>query len=398
GTTVKLTIQPYGHKGSIVKEITRKEIKLPSITYTGMLSDGIGYIRLAQFTEHAGKEVKEAFLKLKEQQMRYLVLDLRGNGGGLLNEAVNIVSLFVPKGELVVSTKGKQQHLNQQFYTTSEPIDKEIPIAVLVDGHSASASEIVAGTLQDLDRAVIIGERTYGKGLVQNVLPLSYNSQMKVTVSKYYIPSGRCIQKIDYQHKDSNGVNLRKADSNATAFRTRHGRTVYDYGGVEPDMKVKPEPYSTVLLALISQKMIFNYANEYRLQHKTIPPVSEFTFTDAMYADFVQFVEKRNIVYETFTEKAMKQLEAAAKEDKTDKILQTELQSLKNAIGKDKATDLQKYRKEISEMLHVEIIGRYYYQKGESEAALQYDPCMETVRTLFGQPDYKEYRRILGTK
>ena len=398
GTTVKLTIQPYGHKGSVVKEITRKEIKLPSITYTGMLSDGIGYIRLAQFTEHAGKEVKEAFLKLKEQQMRYLVLDLRGNGGGLLNEAVNIVSLFVPKGELVVSTKGKQQHLNQQFYTTSEPIDKEIPIAVLVDGHSASASEIVAGTLQDLDRAVIIGERTYGKGLVQNVLPLSYNSQLKVTVSKYYIPSGRCIQKIDYQHKDSNGVNLRKADSNATAFRTRHGRTVYDYGGVEPDMKVKPEPYSTVLLALISQKMIFNYANEYRLQHKTIPPVSEFAFTDAMYADFVQFIEKRNIVYETFTEKAMKQLEEAAKEDKTDRILQSELQSLKNAIGKDKATDLQKYRKEISEMLHVEIVGRYYYQKGESEAALQYDPCMETVRTLFGQPDLKEYHNILSAK
>ena len=169
-----------------------------------MLQDGIGYIRLAQFTEHAGKEVKEAFLKLKEQQMRCLVLDLRGNGGGLLNEAVYIVSLFVPNGELVVSTKGKQQHLNQQYYTSSEPIDTQIPIAVLVDGHSASASEIVAGALQDLDRAVIIGERTFGKGLVQNVLPLSYNSQLKVTVSKYYIPSGRCIQKIDYQHKDSN--------------------------------------------------------------------------------------------------------------------------------------------------------------------------------------------------
>ena len=398
GTTVRLTIQPYGHKNSIVKEITRKEIKLPSITYTGMLREGIGYIRLAQFTEHAGKEVKEAFLKLKEQQMRCLVLDLRGNGGGLLNEAVHIVSLFVPNGELVVSTKGKQQHLNQQYYTSSEPIDTQMPIAVLVDGHSASASEIVAGALQDLDRAVIIGERTFGKGLVQNVLPLSYNSQLKVTVSKYYIPSGRCIQKIDYQHKDSNGVNLRKADSNATAFQTRHGRTVYDYGGVEPDLKVKPEAYSTVLLALISQKMIFNYANEYRLQHKSIPPVSEFTFTDAMYADFVQFVKQRNIVYETFTEKAMKQLEEAAKEDKTDGKLQSELQSLKRAIEKEKATDLQKYKKEISEMLHIEIVGRYYYQKGQSEAAMQYDPCLESVYTLFGQPDYKDYRKILGTK
>ena len=356
GTKVKLTIQPYGRRSSSVKEIERKEIKLPTIAYTGMLKNGIGYTRLNQFTENAGREVKEAFLKLKEQNMRCFVLDLRGNGGGLLNEAVNIVNLFVPKGELVVSTKGKQQHLNQQYYTSSEPIDLEIPIVVLVDGSSASASEIVAGTLQDLDRAVIVGERTYGKGLVQNILPLSYNSRMKVTVSKYYIPSGRCIQKIDYTHKDSNGVNLRKADSNATAFQTRHGRTVYDYGGVEPDVKVKIESYSTVLLALISQKMIFNYANEYKLNHKSIPPVSEFNFTDAMYSDFVQFVEKRNISYETFTEKELKRLEMAAEDDKTADVLKPELQALKKAIEKDKSTDLQKYRKEISEMLCLEIL------------------------------------------
>ena len=398
GTKVKLTIQPYGRRSSSVKEIERKEIKLPTIAYTGMLKNGIGYTRLNQFTENAGREVKEAFLKLKEQNMRCFVLDLRGNGGGLLNEAVNIVNLFVPKGELVVSTKGKQQHLNQQYYTSSEPIDLEIPIVVLVDGSSASASEIVAGTLQDLDRAVIVGERTYGKGLVQNILPLSYNSRMKVTVSKYYIPSGRCIQKIDYTHKDSNGVNLRKADSNATAFQTRHGRTVYDYGGVEPDVKVKIESYSTVLLALISQKMIFNYANEYKLNHKSIPPVSEFNFTDAMYSDFVQFVEKRNISYETFTEKELKRLEMAAEDDKTADVLKPELQALKKAIEKDKSTDLQKYRKEISEMLCLEIVGRYYYQTGQSEAALRTDPCMETVHRLLDDPKLTEYHSLLKTK
>ena len=398
GTTVKLTIQPYGKKGSSVKEIERREIKLPSIAYTGMLEHGVGYTRLSQFTENAGKEVKESFLKLREQGMKYFVLDLRGNGGGLLDEAVNIVNLFVPKGELVVFTKGKQDHLNQQFYTRNEPVDTEIPMAVLVDGSSASASEIVSGTLQDLDRAVIIGDRTYGKGLVQNVIPLSYNTRMKVTVSKYYIPSGRCIQKIDYAKKDSNGVNVRKADSLATAFKTRHGRTVYDYGGVEPDLKVKVDPYSTVLLALISQKMIFNYANEYKLAHKSIPPVSEFTFTDAMYDDFVSYVEKKHIEYETFTEKSLKMLEEAAKDDKVSDRLEGEIAALKKAIAKEKATDLQKYKKEISEMLYFEIVGRYYYQKGQAEATLKIDPDMATVYRLFTDAKLSEYHKILKSK
>ncbi len=395
GTTVKLSIQPYGKKNTVVKTLERKEIKLPTILYSGMLDNNIGYLRLQQFTDNAGKEVKEAFLKLKDQGMRYFVLDLRGNGGGLLNEAVNIVNLFVPKGELVVSTKGKQDHLNQQYYTQQDPIDTEMPIAVLVDGNSASASEIVSGTLQDMDRGVIIGSRTYGKGLVQNILPLSYNTRMKVTVSKYYIPSGRCIQKIDYAHKDSNGVNIRKADSSATAFKTRHGRTVYDYGGVEPDIKVKSPSYSTVLLALISKKMIFNYANEYRLSHKSIAPVSEFRFTEAMYADFVRYVEKRHITYETFTEKALKQLETSVKDDHLDTALQTEIQNLKKAIAQEKQNDLQKYRKEISEMLCLEIVGRYYYQKGQTEASLLFDPDIKEVYRLFNDAKLTEYRQIL---
>lgn len=270
GTSVRLTLQSYGQKNTFDKNIIRKEIKLPSIVYSGMLDNKIGYIHLGQFTENAGKEVKDAFLKLKAEKMKYFVLDLRNNGGGLLDEAVNIVNLFVPKGELVVSTRGKLAQTNQQFYTKNEAVDTDIPMLVLVNGNSASASEIVSGAIQDLDRGLIIGERTFGKGLVQNVVPLSYNTRMKLTVSKYYIPSGRCIQKIDYAHKDSNGINIRKTDSVANAFTTKHGRIVYDYGGVEPDIKIEPEKYSTVILALLSKNIIFNYANEFRLNHKKI--------------------------------------------------------------------------------------------------------------------------------
>ena len=395
GTKVKLTLQPYGKKGSVTKEIERKEIKLPSIAYAGMIDEEIGYIRLTQFTENASKELKEAFQKLKGQQMKYFVLDLRNNGGGLLNEAVNIVNLFVPKGELVVSTKGKKADINQQFYTQNEPIDTEIPLVVLVNGNSASASEIVSGTLQDLDRGIIIGERTFGKGLVQNVLPLSYNTRLKVTVSKYYIPSGRCIQKIDYGHKDSNGVNIRKADSSATAFKTRNGRTVYDYGGIEPDIKITPETYSTVLLALMEKHIIFNYANEFKLHHKSIPPVSEFQFTDAMYEDFVKYAVQQNIQYETFTEKELKHLEEAVKDDKFSETIQKEIEMLKEKIQHEKTSDFQKYKKEISEMLYLEIIARYYYQTGENEAALTIDPSIAQIKKIFHQTGLKEYQQIL---
>lgn len=398
GTKIKLSIQSYGKKGSVVKEIERREIKLPAIAYSGMIDNEIGYIHLSQFTDNAGKNVKDAYLQLKTQNMKYLVLDLRNNGGGLLNEAVNIVNLFVPKGELVVSTKGKKADLNQQFYTTNEPLDTEIPIVVLVNSNSASASEIVAGCLQDLDRAIIVGERTFGKGLVQNVLPLSYNTRLKVTVSKYYIPSGRCIQKIDYGHKDSNGVNILKNDSTATAFKTRHGRTVYDYGGIEPDIKITPETYSTVLLALLEKRIIFNYANEFKLRNKTIPLAKEFQFTDEMYEEFVNYAEKQNLQYETFTERELKRLESAVKDDKFSNTIQKEIESLKENINNEKKSDYQKYKKEISEMLYLEIINRYYYQSGASEAALKIDPEIAKIKELFHQPGLTDYQKLLKSE
>ncbi len=255
GTTVKLEIQSYGKKSTSVKKIVREEIKFPNISYSGKITDEIGYIRLSQFMENAAMDVNNAFKLLKSEGITSLVLDLRGNGGGLLTEAVDIVNLFVNKGELIVSTKGKIPERNQLYYTRNEAVDTQIPLIVLVDDYSASASEIVAGAIQDLDRGLVIGQRTFGKGLVQNIVPLSYNTKLKVTVSKYYIPSGRCIQKIDYSDRDSSGHSKLKIDSNAIAFKTKNGRTVYDYGGVEPDIRIEQDEYSTILLAMFDKKI-----------------------------------------------------------------------------------------------------------------------------------------------
>ncbi|MDR0367936.1 MAG: S41 family peptidase, partial [Bacteroidales bacterium] len=382
GTTLSLGIIPYGKNKMVKKEIIRQEIKLPPVSYYGMIDNETGYIRLDQFTDNASSEVKNAYTKLKEQNMQYLVLDLRGNTGGLLNEAVNIVNFFVDKGNIVVSTKGKTEEKNQLYYTMNTPIDTKIPLAVLVDGQSASASEIVVGALQDLDRAVIIGQRTYGKGLVQNVLPLSYNTRLKVTVSKYYLPSGRCIQKVDYSHKDNAGKSSSKADSSAMVFRTKGGRTVYDYGGVEPDIVIAGENYTTVLLAMFQKNIIFNYANEFKLNNSSILPVDKFVFTDAMYDDFLKYVSDKHLEYETFTERQIKQLKESVKADKFTDEVSLAITALEAAVEKDKSTDLIRFKKEISEMLEPEIVSRYYSQKGKIEASLKNDPELKQASEL----------------
>ncbi len=394
GTTVSISILPYGSTKVVKKDILREEIKLPPVSYYGMLEGTTtGYIRLDQFTDNASLEVKNAFLKLKEGGMQDLVLDLRGNGGGLLSEAVNIVNLFVDKGNLIVSTKGKIAERNQLFYTQNTPLDTKIPIIVLVDGMSASASEIVAGSLQDLDRAAIVGQRTFGKGLVQNILPLSYNTRLKVTVSKYYLPSGRCIQNVDYSHKDSTGNNSSKSDSSAMAFKTKGGRTVYDYGGVEPDIVLSNEAYSTILLAMFQKNIIFNYANEFKLKHNNILPVDKFVFTDAMYDDFLKYVSDKHLEYETFTEKQIKQLKESVKADKFTGDVDAAIASLEAVVLKDKSTDLIRFKKEISELLALEIISRYYYQKGKIEASLKIDPDLAEATKLL--KDNKIYSSIL---
>ena len=393
GTTVKLDIIPYGRKSIISKNIVREEIKFPNVTYSGKVNDDVGYIYLSQFMENASLDVKNAFLALKEEGINSLILDLRGNGGGLLNEAVDLVNLFVDKGELIVSTKGKLPDKNQLYFTRNEPVDTKIPLIVLVDAYSASASEIVSGAIQDLDRGVVVGQRTYGKGLVQNVLPLSYNTKLKVTVSKYYIPSGRCIQKIDYSDKDSSGKSKSKIDSNAVAFKTKNGRTVYDYGGVEPDIVITPETYSTILLAMLEKRIIFNYANEFKFNNNKIPSAKDFVFTNEMYDDFLAYVANQHIEYETFTEKQIKNLEQSVKDDKFSIEVDKEIKELKEAVQKEKSNDLQRYKKEIKELLTLEIVNRYYYQKGRVEASLQIDPEMIKAKELLHNPH--EYSVLL---
>lgn len=396
GTTVKLEIQPYGKKNSITKNIVREEIKFPNVAYSGKITNDIGYIQLSQFMENAASDVKNAFLQLKSQGITSLVLDLRGNGGGLLNEAVDLVNIFVDKGQLIVSTKGKIAEKNNMYYTQNEPIDTKIPLVVLVDEFSASASEIVAGSIQDLDRGLIIGQRTYGKGLVQNIVPLSYNTKLKITVSKYYIPSGRCIQKYDYSSKDANGESKVKSDSNAIAFKTKNGRIVYDYGGVEPDIKITPEEYSTILLAMIENRIIFNYANEFKLKNNQIAPVREFEITDAVYTDFTTFFTAQKMKYETFSERQVKELEKSVKDDHFSSEIEKEIEQLKEVINKEKSTDLQRYRKEIKELLYLEIISRYYFQKGRAEAALLHDPEIGKVKEILQNTE--QYEQILKRK
>lgn len=362
------------------RTLTRREIKLPNVPYYGFVGDGtVGYIKLDEFTTDAAKHVREAFVSLKQEKpgMKGIILDLRGNGGGLMNEAVDIVNIWVPKGTLVVETKGKVVSKNLKSYTRLAPEDTEIPVAVLIDGASASASEIVSGSLQDLDRAVVIGQRSYGKGLVQNILPMPYNSQMKVTVSKYYIPSGRCIQAIDYSHRDENGKALKVPDSLKTAFKTRSGRTVYDGFGIEPDVEVEPEYMSNIAIALTQKFLIFDYATQYYRSHKSIPAAGDFEVDEALYDDFCRYLKEKELSYSTVTEHVIKELREVAKQEKYDSALEGQIKAMESALEREKEGDLQKHRSEISDMLKAEILVRYYYDQGRIEGALKGDPVVK---------------------
>ena len=333
-------------------------------------------------------------LKSQNSNIKGVILDLRGNGGGLLNEAVDIVNLFVPKSELVVQTKGKVAAKNTKHYTRNNPMDTEIPVVVLIDGYSASASEIVSGSLQDLDRAVIIGSRSFGKGLVQNILPLTYNSQMKVTVSKYYIPSGRCIQALDYSHKDENGKATKVPDSLKTAFKTRNGRTVYDGFGIEPDVEIQDSLVADITIALMRNFLVFDYATEFVNKHESILPAGEFEITDEIYNDFKEFLKDKKYEYFTSTERALKLLREAAKEDKYIAAISDNIDELEKKIHSDKSIDLEKNKEEISELLKAEILSRYYYEKGRIEGTLKTDP--EIIEAISILSDSARYNKILN--
>ncbi len=375
GTTLKILIERNGESKPIEKEIIREKIKIENIPYYGMMNDDIAYIKLTGFTQNAAREVKNSLLKLKENNdVKSLILDLRSNGGGLMNEAVDITNIFVEKDKEVVSTKGKLSNRNKSHKTRYAPVDLSIPLIVLVNQASASASEIVAGAIQDLDRGVIIGQRTFGKGLVQNVIPLSYNSKVKVTVAKYYIPSGRCIQAIDYSLKDKNGHFNKIPDSLITAFKTQNGRTVYDGGGIEPDIKLKPLKFSNIAASLFSKFLIFDYANKFFRENPEIPPADEFIITDQIFDDFKNYISDKDYDYTTESEKTLKKLKKHAEKEKYFDAIQSEYETLKMKMKHDKDEDLNKYKDQINELLKIEIVTRYYYQKGKIIASIADDP------------------------
>ena len=375
GTTLKILIERNGEPKPIEKEIIREKIKIENIPYYGMLNDDIAYIKLTGFTQNAAREVKNSFLKLKENNdVKSLILDLRGNGGGLMNEAVDITNIFVEKDKEVVSTKGKLSNRNKSHKTRYAPVDLSIPLVVLINQASASASEIVAGAIQDLDRGVILGQRTFGKGLVQNVIPLSYNSKVKVTVAKYYIPSGRCIQAIDYSLKDENGHFNKIPDSLITAFKTQNGRTVYDGGGIEPDIKLTPLKFSNIAISLFTKFLIFDYANKFFRENPEIPPADEFIITDQIFDDFKNYISDKNYDYTTESEKTLEKLKKYAEKEKYFDAIQSEYETLKMKMKHDKDEDLNKYKDQIKELLKIEIVSRYYYQKGKIIASIANDP------------------------
>jgi carboxyl-terminal processing protease len=395
GTTVEITIERPGEEESITKVVTREEVKIKDVPYFGMLKNDVGYIRLTGFTESASSEVREALTALKAKNAKAIVLDIRGNGGGLLTESVNIVNFFVEKGTPVVYTKGKIKDRNKPYKALNNPIDTDIPLAVLINGGSASASEIVSGSLQDNDRAVILGTRSFGKGLVQNVLPLSYNSKLKITVAKYYTPSGRCIQKLDYSHKNQNGKAEEIPDSLITEFKTLNSkRPVFDGKGVAPDIDVDGLPLSDISATLILKNLFFDFATEYRIKNESIKPAKEFALTDNEYNDFVAFLADKDYEYTTESEALLNKLEKAAKEDKYFDDVASEYEALKNKLNHNKKEDLFTFKDEIKQILESEIVSRYYYQIGQVEISLKHDPVLEEAILTLG--DSVKYKSILA--
>jgi len=386
-SVVKLIVTRYGQDKPVEIDVTRDRIQVDNVPYYGMLTSDIGYFQLSGFTMDAGREVRNAVVRLKEKGAKKLVFDIRDNPGGLLNEAVNISNLFVDKGLDVVSTKGKVTEWNKTYKALDIPLDTQIPIAVITSNRSASASEIVSGVLQDYDRAVLVGERTFGKGLVQATRPLSYNSQLKVTTAKYYIPSGRCIQEIDYAHRGDDGTLTKFPDSLRTAFKTQAGRTVYDGGGVAPDVEVQDREIADITRVLIQKGYLFDYATRFRAEHPTIAPAREFHLTETDYQKFVSYLQGKTISYSTDAERSLTDLTKKVKEDKHYDDVKLEIAAIQRKVAANKTNDLQRFKPEIRDMLELEIASRYYFEKGRTEAGFDDDPNIQAAVAVLNEPN-----------
>lgn len=389
GTTVKLTVFRATTNEEIKAAIVREKIKLDDVPYYGMVNEEVGYINLRGFTQTASRDVRHAYEALEKEGMKKVILDLRGNGGGLLHEAVNIVNFFVPKGEKVVETKGKVKEHYSLHRALNAPLNLNIPLAVLIDEGSASASEIVSGTIQDLDRGVVIGQNSFGKGLVQNTTNLSYNSMLKMTIAKYYTPSGRCIQRIDYGKRDIKGKASEVPDSLITSFTTKNGRTVKDGAGITPDIEVEVEAYSDLLATLLVENIVFDFATSYAFEHDSIPSPEAFELSDEEFDAFVSFALSRDFEYKTSSLEMMKELQEVIQEDEFWEEVKDEYGSLSAKLERDKRSDMYKFRPEIQVILENEIVGRYYFSKGRIRAYMKHDPeVLKAVEALSNKEYY----------
>ena len=394
GTTFTVKVKQGGTDKMMEKQLTREKITINPVAYSGIIDGDIGYIRLSGFTDKASVETEKALKDLLYQGAKSILLDLRSNPGGILDEAVNIVNLFVDKGNEIVSTKGKVKQWDKVYKTTREPVAADIPLVVLVNSGSASASEIVAGAIQDLDRGVVIGTRTFGKGLVQTTRNLSYNGKLKITTAKYYIPSGRCIQALDYSHRNEDGSVGRVPDSLISEFKTKNGRLVKDGGGVMPDVSVDLDRPGNVTIALVRNYLIFDYATEFSTKNPKISPASDFKISDDDYKAFKEYVKGKDFEYTIKSEELLVDLKKMLKAEGYDDMASKELLALESVIKHDVDKDLDAFRREISELLSQEICKRYYFQRGEVEVALNSDvvitKAIEVIRSG------KDYRKILA--
>ncbi len=393
-TVFKIRIERPGEKKPMDFTVTRDAIVLNPVSYYTVLPDGVGYISLTQFTTHAADETRKALVELKKQGATSLIFDLRGNGGGSLDEAIDIVNYFVPKGSLVVSTRGKIAQHEKKYFARKAPLEENMPMVVLTDSRSASASEIVSGALQDYDRAVIVGNRTFGKGLVQMTRPLPHNSQLKLTTAKYYIPSGRCIQAVDYSNRNEDGSVGKIPDSLMREFKTSNGRIVKDGGGITPDVEVKYDgKMGAILIKLYQENYFFDFATQYTLEHEKIAPATEFTLSEEDYEQFKAFVKERGFSYDPECINLLGQLEKAAKEERSYEKSKDLFQQLRTQLKHDIEVDLDEFKKEIIELLDSHIITRYYFRKGAEAYALRDDEGVKAAVKILKDP--ADYQKIL---
>lgn len=394
GKEITIRIGREGQEKPLEKKAVREKIQLPSVPYYGMTENNTGYIYLNSFTDKAAAEVRKAIIELKNQGATSLILDLRGNSGGLLDQAIEICNFFLPKDSKIVDTRGKVKQWDKEYTGTKNPIVPDMPLAVLIDRGSASASEIVSGALQDYDRAVLIGERSFGKGLVQTVRDLAYNTKMKVTTAKYYIPSGRCIQALDYSHRNPDGSVGKVPDSLITEYATQAGRKVYDGGGITPDVKIEPEDFARITQELVLQDLCFDFVNTYALKHPEISSVKDFVITDDIYNQFIDFLKEKKFTYETDSQQILEKLIETAKAEKYYESAKTRLDELQKNFTHSLDRDMSTFKKEISEFLAEQFMQRYYYLEGVVEYRVYHDP--EVRKAIEILTDREEYKKILN--